>query len=152
MHVIAAKAICLKEAMMPDFVEYQQQIVDNAAVLARTLQEGGVRLVSGGTDNHLMLADVGSVGRTGREVQELLEMANITANKNMIPFDKRKPVDTSGVRLGTPAITTRGMKEAEAEQIGKMILKMLDRGEDAAMEVQEEVIELCAKHPLYPQL
>ena len=152
MHVIAAKAICLREAMLPGFKEYQRQIVTNAAVLAKTLQEGGVRLTTGGTDNHLMLADVSSKGRTGLEVQQLLDSANITANKNAIPFDPLPRAETSGVRFGTPAITTRGMKEEETEQIGKWILEILEKGDEVTERIRGEVKELCAQHPLYPHL
>ena len=152
MHVIAAKAICLREAMMPSFVEYQQQILNNAQALARVLQEGGVRLTTGGTDNHLMMADVASKGRTGREVQELLDAANITANKNAIPNDPLSRHETSGVRLGTPAITTRGMKEPQVEQIGRWILEILEKGEEATPGIKQQVIELCKEYPLYPHL
>ena len=152
MHVIAAKAICLREAMLPGFKEYQTQIVKNAAVLAKTLMEGGVRLTTGGTDNHLMLADVSSKGRTGLEVQLLLDSANITANKNAIPFDPLPRAETSGVRFGTPAITTRGLKEEETEQIGKWILEILEKGDEVTDRIKGEVIKLCASHPLYPHL
>ena len=152
MHVIAAKAVALHEVMQPDFVAYQTQIVKNAATLADTLLKEGVRLVSGGTDNHLMLADVASCGRTGREVQELLDAANITANKNTIPYDKLSVKETSGVRLGTPATTTRGMKEAEMEQIGNLIARLMDEGEAAVPAVKEQVIALCEQFPLYPEL
>ena len=152
MHVIAAKAICLREAMLPGFKEYQRQIVTNASVLAKTLMEGGVRLTTGGTDNHLMLADVSSKGRTGMEVQTLLDSANITANKNAIPFDPLPRAETSGVRFGTPAITTRGLKEEETEQIGKWILEILERGDEVTDRIKGEVKELCAQHPLYPHL
>ncbi|MBQ6454484.1 MAG: serine hydroxymethyltransferase [Eggerthellaceae bacterium] len=152
MHVIAAKAICLREAMLPGFKDYQQQIVKNASVLAQTLMDGGVRLTTGGTDNHMMLADVASKGRTGLEVQQLLDKANITANKNAIPFDPLPRAETSGVRFGTPAITTRGMKEEETVQIGKWILEILERGDEATARIKDEVKELCAQHPLYPHL
>ena len=152
MHVIAAKAICLREAMLPGFKEYQAQIVKNASVLAKTLMDGGVRLTTGGTDNHLMLADVASKNRTGLEVQQLLDSANITANKNAIPYDPLPRAETSGVRFGTPAITSRGMKEEETEQIGKWILEILEQGSEVTGRIKEEVSELCAKHPLYPHL
>ena len=152
MHVIAAKAICLREAMLPGFKEYQAQIVKNAAVLAKTLMDGGVRLTTGGTDNHLMLADVASKNRTGLEVQLMLDSANITANKNAIPFDPLPRAETSGVRFGTPAITSRGMKEKETEQIGKWILEILEKGDEVTADIKEQVIELCSKHPLYPHL
>ena len=150
MHVIAAKAVCLRQAMSPDFVEYQRQVVKNAAELARTLAEGGMRLVSGGTDNHLLLADVMSLGATGRDVQELLDRAHITANKNAIPFDPQPPHLASGVRFGSPAATTRGMKEPEMRRIGELILRLIREGEDAVAEVRGEVLSLCERFPLYP--
>ncbi|MCQ2751735.1 MAG: serine hydroxymethyltransferase [Coriobacteriales bacterium] len=152
MHVIAAKAICLKEAMLPDFKDYQAQIVKNAAVLAKTLQDGGIRLTTGGTDNHLMMADVSSKQRTGLEVQLLLDKANITANKNAIPFDPLPKAETSGVRFGTPAITTRKFSEKEIKQIGNWIIEIIEKGEGACADIKTQVIELCAKHPLYPHL
>ena len=152
MHIIAGKAVCFGEAMQPAFKAYQTQVVKNAAVLAETLQSNGVRLVSGGTDNHLMLADVMSRGKTGHEVQELLDAANITANKNAIPFDMQPIKLTSGMRFGSPAVTTRGMKEAEMRQIGGMISRLMEEGEAAVPQVKEEVIALCKKFPLYPGL
>ena len=152
MHTIAAKAACFKEALTPEFKEYQQQVVTNAAVLAAELQANGLRLVSGGTDNHLMLADVMSKGKTGMEVQELLDMANITANKNTIPFDKQSVKLTSGMRFGTPAVTTRGMKEEEMKQIAGMITRLVDEGEAAVPQVKEQAIELCRAFPLYPEM
>lgn len=152
MHIIAGKAICFGEAMQPAFIEYQTQVVKNAAALAKTLQANGVRLVSGGTDNHLMLADVMSRGKTGHEVQELLDAANITANKNAIPFDEQPIKLTSGMRFGSPAVTTRGMKEAEMEQIGNLIARLMDEGEAAVPAVKEQVIALCERFPLYPEL
>ena len=150
MHVIAGKAVCLKEAMQPEFAEYQHQVVKNAAALAETLAEGGVRLVSGGTDNHLLLADVMSMGVTGRDMQERLDRAHITANKNAIPFDEQPPHLGSGVRFGSPAATTRGMKEAEMRRIGGLILRLMREGEAAVPEVRAEVMELCERFPLYP--
>ena len=150
MHTIAGKAVCFGEAMTPAFKAYQQQVVKNAAVLAETLKEKGVRLVSGGTDNHLILADVMSRGKTGMEVQELLDMANITANKNTIPFETQSVKLTSGMRFGSPAVTTRGMKEEEMRQIGGMITRLMDEGEAAVPAVKEQVIALCEKFPLYP--
>ena len=152
MHVIAAKAVCLKQAMQPEFAEYQRQVVRNAAALAETLAAGGMRLVSGGTDNHLLLADVMSLGVTGRDVQERLDRAHITANKNAIPFDPQPPHLASGVRFGSPAATTRGMKEAEMRRIGGLILRLIREGEDAVAEVRSEVMELCERFPLYPEL
>ena len=152
MHIIAGKAVCFGEAMQPAFKEYQAQVVKNATVLAETLQANGVRLVSGGTDNHLMLADVMSRGKTGNEVQELLDAANITANKNAIPFDTQPVKLTSGMRFGSPAVTTRGMKEEEMRVIGGMISRLMDEGEAAVPQVREQVIALCEKFPLYPDL
>ena len=152
MHIIAGKAVCFGEAMQPAFKEYQTQVVKNAAALAKTLQDNGVRLVSGGTDNHLMLADVMSRGKTGMEVQELLDAANITANKNAIPFDTQPVKLTSGMRFGSPAATTRGMKEPEFRQIGGMIARLMDEGESAVPAVKEQVIALCEKFPLYPEM
>lgn len=152
MHIIAGKAVCFGEAMQPAFRAYQTQVVKNAAVLAETLQAKGVRLVSGGTDNHLMLADVMSRGKTGNEVQELLDAANITANKNAIPFDTQPVKLTSGMRFGSPAVTTRGMKEEEMRQIGGMISRLMEEGEAAVPQVKEQVIALCERFPLYPDL
>lgn len=152
MHVIAGKAVAFGEALKPEFKQYSQQIVDNAAALAKSLQDNGIRLVSGGTDNHMMLADVMSKGRTGAEVQQLLDDANITANKNTIPFDTQGVKATSGVRLGTPAVTTRGMDENDMNDIGRFIATLVEKGEEAVPAVKEEVLALCAKRPLYPEL
>lgn len=152
MHIIAGKAVCFKEAMSDEFKAYQAQVVKNASVLADTLSAGGIRLVSGGTDNHLILADTMSLGRTGMEVQELLDMANITANKNAIPFDTLPVKLTSGMRFGTPAVTTRGMGEDEMREIGGMIVKLISEGESAVPEVRSRVIGLCEKFPLYEGL
>ena len=152
MHVIAGKAVCFKEALSEEFKAYQTQVVKNAAVLADTLSKGGIRLVSGGTDNHLILADTMSLGRTGMEVQELLDAAHITANKNSIPFDKQSVKLTSGMRFGTPAATTRGMAEVEMVEIGNMIVKLINEGDAAVADVKSRVIELCDKFPLYPGL
>lgn len=152
MHIIAGKAVCFKEAMSDEFKAYQTQVVKNAAVLADTLSKGGIRLVSGGTDNHLILADTMSLGRTGMEVQELLDAAHITANKNSIPFDTQSVKLTSGMRFGTPAATTRGMGENEMVEIGSMIVKLINEGDAAVEDVKARVIELCNKFPLYPEL
>lgn len=152
MHVIAGKAVCFKEAMSDDFKKYQTQVVKNAAVLADTLRAGGIRLVSGGTDNHLMLADTMTLGRTGMEVQELLDMAHITANKNAIPFDTQPVKLTSGMRFGTPAVTTRGMKEEEMKEIGGMIVRLISEGESAVEDVKQQAIALCERFPLYPEM
>lgn len=152
MHIIAGKAVCLKEAMSEEFRDYQTQVVKNAAVLADTLSKGGIRLVSGGTDNHLMLADTMTLGRTGMEVQELLDMAHITANKNAIPFDTQPVKLTSGMRFGTPAVTTRGMKETEMAQIGDMIVRLIKEGESSVSNVKDQVVSLCERFPLYPEM
>ena len=151
MHVIAAKAIAFKEALDPSFNVYQGQVIKNAKKLAKTLEDGGLRIVSGGTDNHLMLVDLQSKKVTGKLAEEKLEKAGITCNKNAIPNDPEKPFVTSGIRLGTPAVTTRGMKEAEMEIIGNLILKVLQNVNDDDMieEVRKEIIELTKKFPLY---
>jgi glycine hydroxymethyltransferase len=152
MHVIAGKAVAFGEALQPEFRAYQQQILNNAQALASELQSRGVRLVSGGTDNHLMLADCMSKGKTGYEMQELLDAANITANKNTIPFDTQGVKRTSGIRLGSPAVTTRGMKEAEMHIIGRLIADILERGEEAVPAARQEVLALCRSFPLYPEI
>lgn len=152
MHIIAGKAVCLKEAMSEEFKAYQRQTVKNAAVLADTLSDSGIRIVSGGTDNHLMLADTMSLGRTGNEVQELLDRAHITANKNSIPFDTQSVKLTSGMRFGTPAVTTRGMGEEEMREIGKMLVDVIKRGEDAVEDVKQQALALCERFPLYPEI
>jgi glycine hydroxymethyltransferase len=152
-HIIAAKAICLKEASEPAFAEYQRQIVANAAKLAGVLTSSGFRLVSGGTDNHLMLVDVFSKGLTGKVAEAALGKAGITVNKNAIPFDQNPPMVASGVRLGTPAVTTRGMGEAEMETVGDLITRALKTPEDdrALGMIHAEVEALCRKFPLYPE-
>ena len=152
MHIIAGKAVCFKEAMSEEFKAYQRQTVKNAAVLADTLSSGGIRIVSGGTDNHLMLADTMSLGRTGNEVQELLDRAHITANKNSIPFDTQSVRLTSGMRFGTPAVTTRGMGEDEMREIGRMLIEVINRGEDAVGDVKQQALALCERFPLYPEI
>ena len=149
MHTIAAKAICFKEAMAPEFKEYQKQIVLNAKAMANRLVENGLTLVSGGTDNHLMLVDVYKNGKTGKQIQLLLDSAHITANKNTIPHDPLGPGVTSGIRLGTPAMTSRGMKEAEAVIIADLITKLILEGQSAVPECAEKVAEICKKFPLY---
>jgi glycine hydroxymethyltransferase len=153
MHIIAAKAVCLKEATEPGFVEYQQQIVANARRLAASLVTSGFRLVSGGTDNHLMLVDVFSRGITGKAAEAALGKAGITVNKNAIPFDQNPPMVASGVRIGTPAITSRGMREAEMDRIGELIARVLASPDDEAAigRVRTEVEALCRKFPLYPE-
>ncbi|NLT98497.1 MAG: serine hydroxymethyltransferase [Christensenellaceae bacterium] len=149
MHVIAAKAVCLAEAATDSFKAYQRQIVANAAALAKSLMDNGLRLVSGGTDNHLMLVDLTDKGITGKDLEALLGRANITVNKNAIPFDTRSPFITSGIRVGTPAVTSRGMDEADMQLIGSLIADVVKRGEDAIEPVKAQVLELCARRPLY---
>ena len=153
-HVIAAKAVCFKEAMQPSFKEYAKQIVKNAKALAEELMARGFKLVSGGTDNHLLLVDLTTKGMTGKEAQELLDSVGITVNKNTIPYDTQKPFVTSGIRLGTPPLTTRGMKESEMKEVGGMIAKVLDSKGDAAVlaKVKTQVKELCDRFPLYKSL
>ena len=153
MHVIAAKAVCLKEAAEPGFVEYQQQIVANARRLAAGLADAGYRLVSGGTDNHLMLVDVFSKGLTGKVAEAALGKAGITVNKNAIPFDRNPPMVASGIRIGTPAVTSRGMGEPEMDAIAGFIARALAAPEDEAAlaMVKTEVEALCRKFPLYPE-
>jgi glycine/serine hydroxymethyltransferase len=150
MHVIAGKAVCLKEALQPSFKQYQQQIVKNAKALAEGMKRNGFRLVSGGTDNHLMLVDVGARGITGKDCQAALDAAGITVNKNTIPFETRSPFQASGVRLGTPAVTTRGMREPEMAAVADMISEVLMdiKNVDAANSVRQRVLELTARFPL----
>ena len=152
-HIIAAKAICLKEAAEPSFADYQKQIAANARKLASVLTASGFRLVSGGTDNHLMLVDVFSKGLTGKVAEAALGKAGITVNKNAIPFDQNPPMVASGVRLGTPAVTTRGMREPEMDAIGELFTRALKTPEDdrALGMVRAEVEALCRKFPLYPE-
>ena len=153
MHVIAAKAVALKEALSPEFKSYQRQIVTNARVLAQALMSQGFRLTSGGTDNHLMLVDLRKSELTGKVAQETLDRARITVNKNAVPFDTRSPFVTSGIRIGTPAVTTRGMKEKEMEQIGDFIGRALNHvtDEQVLQTIAGEVGELCRKFPVYPR-
>ncbi|MCS5421864.1 MULTISPECIES: serine hydroxymethyltransferase [Psychrilyobacter] len=151
MHTIAGKAVSLKEALSEEFVSYQKQVIKNAEVLARSLEEKGYRIVSGGTDNHLMLVDLSPKNITGKAAEEVLEMAGITVNKNAIPYDVEKPFITSGIRIGTPAITTRGMKEAEMRKIAGYIDYALESigDERRLIAVKEEVKILCEKFPIY---
>ena len=151
MHVIAAKAVALGEALKPEFKEYAQQVVKNAAVLAKTLQDEGFRIVSGGTDNHLMLVDLTNKGITGKVAQTVLDEVNITANRNTIPFEPLSPFVTSGLRLGTPALTTRGFKEADLQEVGKIIALVLSdvENEEKKAEARRRVAALCEKYPLY---
>jgi glycine hydroxymethyltransferase len=150
-HVIAAKAVSFKEALAPEFQVYQQQILKNAQALAQSLQAEGWRLVSGGTDNHLMLIDVFARGITGKAAEAALDKAGITVNKNTIPYDTNSPMVASGIRVGTPALTTRGMKEADMAEVGRLISRALGKVDDETglAEVKRDVHELCARFPLY---
>ena len=149
-HIIAAKAVCFLEALQPEFKAYARQIVANAKTLAEALLAGGIKLASGGTDNHLMLADVTAIGLSGAIAEKALDRAGITVNKNMIPFDQRKALDPSGIRIGTPALTTRGMKEAEMKRVGGWILQVLRAPDDAAVgdRVRGEIREFSKSYPV----
>ena len=149
MHVIAGKAVCFEEALHDDFKHYQHQVKLNAAALADEFNKLGVKLVSGGTDNHLILVDLTGLEKTGKDMEELLGKANITVNKNTVPGEQRSPFVTSGIRLGTPAVTTRGFKEDEMRQIARWFKRILDEGEAAVPHVKEEVLELVKHFPLY---
>jgi glycine hydroxymethyltransferase len=153
MHIIAAKAICFQEAMQPEFRDYAKQVVANAKVLAETLSAEGFRIISGGTDTHLMLVDVFSKGMLGSEAEKALGEAGITVNKNAIPFDVNPPLKPSGIRIGSPALTTRGMKEAEMRQVGRWIAEaLLQRADAAALtRIKREVLALCEAFPLYAE-
>jgi glycine hydroxymethyltransferase len=158
-HVIAAKAVAFGEALTPEFKSYARSVVDNARTLADTLQQGGLNIVSGGTDCHLILVDLRPKGVTGKAAEASLERAGMTCNKNAIPADPEKPAITSGVRLGSPAATTRGFGAAEFRQVGEMILEVLDGlaanpDDNSAVEqrVRERVRRLCARFPIYPTL
>jgi glycine hydroxymethyltransferase len=150
-HVIAAKAVCFLEAMQPEFVDYQKQVVANARALAESLIDAGFRVVSGGTDTHLLLLDVFSKGLRGKEAEKALDRARITVNKNAIPFDTNPPFNPSGIRLGSPAVTTRGFKEAELRQVGALIAEVLNNitSEDTIAAVRRQVEELTVRFPLY---
>ncbi len=154
MNIIAAKAVCFKEALAPEFKTYQQQVVANARALAALLQQHGFRLISGGTDNHLILVDLTQQGLTGAEAEQALERAGITVNKNAIPFDPLPPRITSGIRIGTPAVTTRGLREKEIEQVGEWMVAVLKdhQNETLIKEIRQKVGQLCAQFPLYKEL
>ena len=151
MHIIAAKAIAFKEALSNEFVEYQKQVVKNAKVLSEAFIKEGLELVTGGTDNHLMLLNLINTGITGKELEHMLDEVNITVNKNAIPNDPQKPFVTSGIRIGTPAVTTRGMKESEMKEIAKIIKLVIDKKEQVFDEVRERVINMCKKYPIYTE-
>jgi len=150
MHVVAAKAVCFKEALLPSYKEYAQQVVKNAQALADMLMAGGLKLASGGTDNHLMLCDVTTIGTTGKIAEKSLDRAGITVNKNMIPYDTRKPLDPSGIRIGTAALTTRNMKEDDMRKVGGWILEVLNNVEDDAVieSVGKQVREFANNFPV----
>ena len=149
MHIIAAKAVAFKEALQLEFKEYQKQIVKNAAAMADEFTKLGVKMVSGGTDNHLILLDLTDKALTGKELEKMLDEVHITVNKNAIPFDTQKPFVTSGIRIGTPAMTSRGMKETEARMIAALIAEIIEKKEAAFSHVSNEVAKLCADFPLY---
>jgi glycine hydroxymethyltransferase len=150
MHTIAAKAVCFGEALQPAFKDYMKQVVKNAVSMATALTDESIRLVSGGTDNHLMLVDLSATETTGKDAAAALDRAAITVNKNSIPFDTKSPFVTSGIRIGTPAVTTRGMKEAEMEQIASLIKRVVNRPQDEAsiQEVRKEVLQLTSYFPI----
>jgi glycine hydroxymethyltransferase len=151
MHIIAAKAVSFQEALTKEFKDYQEQVVKNAKVLADTMVENGLKLVSGGTDNHLMLVDLTDNNITGKDAENVLGRAEITVNKNTVPFETRSPFVTSGIRIGTPAVTTRGMKEPEMKLVGELIAKVVNNSEDENIvkDVKNKVIDLCKSFPLY---
>ena len=150
MHMVAAKAVCFAEAMTPEYKIYGQAVVDNAKSLAEALLSTGLRLVSGGTDNHLMLVDVTAVNLGGKKAEAVLDDCGITVNMNMIPFDTRKPMDPSGIRIGTPALTTRGMGTDEMKQVGNWIYQALAGADDSTLhaQIREEVRQLCENFPV----
>src|SRR5205085_2900962 len=152
-HIIAAKAICFREALQPGFKDYARQVVANARVLAQKMMDEGFRVVSGGTDTHLFLIDVFSKGILGSEAENALGQANITVNKNAIPFDVNPPLKPSGIRIGSPALTTRGMKEDEMRQVGRWIVEALEQRADATAlaRIRKQVLELAEAFPLYPE-
>ena len=149
MHIIAAKAVAFKEALSPEFKEYQKQIISNAKAMADEFDKLGIKMVSGGTDNHLILLNLTDKGITGKELEKLLDEVHITVNKNAIPFDTQKPFVTSGIRIGTPAMTSRGMKENEARVVARLITDVIKKREDAFDDVSAEVAKLCKAFPLY---
>ncbi|MBN2010666.1 serine hydroxymethyltransferase [candidate division KSB1 bacterium] len=154
MHVIAAKAVAFKEALEPEFKNYSQQVINNAKTLAQYLVDKDYQIVSGGTDTHLMLIDLRNKGITGKKAETVLDQAGITVNKNMVPFDDQSPFITSGIRIGTPAATTRGMKEDQMKEIGNLIDKVIRNADDTAIidQVRSDIYNLCQKFPLYPKI
>ena len=154
MHVIAGKAVALKEALQPSFKEYIENVVENSKRMAQGVQEGGLRLVSGGTDNHMSLVDLTPADETGKDAERLLERVGLTVNKNTIPNETRSPIVTSGIRIGSAASTTRGLTADEFYEIGKMISKVVFNAEDESVlsEIEGQIKEILASHPLYPEL
>ena len=148
MHVIAAKAVCFEEALKPSFKEYMTRVKNNAATLAKGLMDRGVNIVSGGTDNHLMLVDLVSFDKTGKEIENLLDQAHITANKNTVPNDPKSPFVTSGIRLGTPAATSRGLVEEDFDRVAEAISLVIKEGEAGVVKARAIVDDLTAKYPL----
>jgi glycine hydroxymethyltransferase len=150
MHAVAAKAVALREAMQPEFVAYQRAVLENAAALADELQQLGLRIISGGTDNHLMLVDLTDKGVTGLQAEKALDAAGIVVNKNAVPFDTRPPTVTSGIRLGTPAVTTRGFGKEEMKAIAALIMKVISNADNEKVreEVRQEVAQLCRRFPV----
>lgn len=150
MHVIAGKAVALKEALQPSFKEYQEQVLKNAKAMAQEFQKHGIKIVSNGTDNHLMLLDLRKNNITGKELEQLLDEVNITVNKNTIPFDEQSPFVTSGIRIGTPSVTTRGFKEEDCKKVAQLIVHSIEKREQALETVREEVKKLCKQYSIYP--
>ena len=149
MHIIAAKAVCFQEALQPGFKVYQKRIVDNAKALEEAFRAENVKMVSGGTDNHLMLLNLSDTGVTGKDLEHRLGLANITVNKNTIPFETQSPFITSGIRVGTPAVTSRGMQPEDMKLIAGWIARLIREGDEAIEAVRAEVLALCARYPLY---
>ena len=149
MHIVAAKAVAFKEALSPEFKAYQRQIILNAQAMADEFQKNGIRLVSGGTDNHLMLLDLRETGVTGKDLEHMLDEVHITANKNTIPFETASPFITSGLRVGTPAVTTRGFKEEECREVARLVVRVIKEKEACFDEVKAAVKALCDKFPVY---
>lgn len=149
MHVIAAKAVCFEEALRPDYTEYMKQVAKNAKVLGDELKAYGFKLISGGTDNHLLLIDLTNKNITGKDAEKLLDSVGITVNKNTVPFETLSPFVTSGIRLGTPAVTTRGFKEEEIKVVARLINETINRREGNLEEIRAEVTALCSRFPIY---
>lgn len=151
-HIIAAKAVCFQQAMSPEFVQYQRNVIANCKAMENRLRHHSVKMVSGGTDNHLLLIDLTNTNMTGKHLEELLEQCNITVNKNAVPNDPQKPTITSGIRIGSAVLTTRGMGTTEMEQVIDMIVDVINNGESAIDRVKKQVLELCKRYPIYPEM